>query len=308
MNKFAFLLSAFLFFPLHAAEPTSTQGERTLTRADGSTLIYYLLPKQSRQLLILLQGSDCNSVSHNPKINGVFSSVIPDADLLLVEKYGVNRDLEWQTTSDREDCPASFVSNDSPDQRVRDIKLVLNQLESRYDSVILLGGSEGAVVAGMLAASEQRIDAVVALNAGGRFFIDDVLYNMQSTMPPQAYNDASKGFKGFANAVLSQASMDITSGIHGFRWWKSMLSTDQLDIYQQIDVPVLYLQAELDINVDPKKAHAMAEALNLDKPLFEYQVLAGLDHGLHDVNGADQSEQVVDKIRDWLRRLDIKTE
>jgi hypothetical protein len=56
---------------------------------------------------VLIQGSDCNSVYHNKLINDDFSKVVAGANVLTVEKYGVDSNLRWNNDLKRTDCPDS---------------------------------------------------------------------------------------------------------------------------------------------------------------------------------------------------------
>ncbi|MBO1916652.1 hypothetical protein J4727_18840 [Providencia rettgeri] len=47
---------------------------------------------------------------------------------------------------------------------------------------MLLGGSEGALVTNLIVA-ENFITASVALNVGGQYFINDVLYSIENNTP-----------------------------------------------------------------------------------------------------------------------------
>ncbi|EQB8044439.1 hypothetical protein ACYUML_003981, partial [Aeromonas hydrophila] len=122
---------------------------RTASRDDGSPISYYLVQHShdAETLLLILQGSDCNSVLNIDSIFSDYKNVWPEADVLLVEKYGINRRLKYSTDPTRKDCPAQYLENDSPAQRVADIKAVLDivRKNGQYKIFILLGGSEGAV-------------------------------------------------------------------------------------------------------------------------------------------------------------------
>ncbi len=48
---------------------------------------------------------------------------------------------------------------------------------------MLLGGSEGALVTNLIVAQENFITASVALNVGGQYFINDVLYSIENNTP-----------------------------------------------------------------------------------------------------------------------------
>ncbi|WP_429040536.1 hypothetical protein [Aeromonas media] len=173
-----FLLLLFLTGPVCAKEVIT----HTTSRDDGSPISYYLVPHSydADTLLLILQGSDCNSVL---KIDSIFSDykyVWPEADLLLIEKYNIDSKLKYSTDPARKDCPAQYLEKDSPAQRVADIKVVLDIIrkEGQYKRFILLGGSEGAVIANLVSADIDSIDATIAFNGGGRRFIDDVSHSI----------------------------------------------------------------------------------------------------------------------------------
>ncbi|WP_162941054.1 alpha/beta hydrolase [Photobacterium salinisoli] len=282
--------------------PVLSRVTEELRRSDGSDITYYLSGRGSDRLLVLIQGSDCNSVFHNNNINGNFSRVMDDADILTVEKYGIDNGLSWNTDPQRADCPDAYLKQDSPSQRVADYLTVLDKLDqdNRYSQIVLLGGSEGALVANLLAAKSDKVAGVVALNGGGRFFIDDVLYNMQSQMSPQAFSEAEQGFRQFAEAVLQSNEMDTAVSGHGFKWWKAMLTADQQQILQTIDVPVLLIQSEEDTNVDPHAFESMVRALKKTAPHIQPRTYAGLDHAFNDAQGQSQVERVLDDIKVWI--------
>lgn len=84
------------FFFMHAANATIIS-EYTVSRPDGSDIDYYLahqvIESESDTLLLILQGSDCNSVLHIDSILTDYKNVWPQADILLIEKYGINKKL-----------------------------------------------------------------------------------------------------------------------------------------------------------------------------------------------------------------------
>ncbi|MDU7781420.1 hypothetical protein [Aeromonas caviae] len=156
---------------------------RTASRDDGSFISYYLVQHahDTDTLLLILQGSDCNSMLKIEPILTEYKNVWPEADVLLIEKYGINRKLKYSTDPARKDCPAQYLEKDNPAQRVADIKVVLDTVrkDGQYKTFILLGGSEGAVIANLVTADIDYIDATIAFNGGGRWFIDDVSHSIE---------------------------------------------------------------------------------------------------------------------------------
>ncbi|WP_339389592.1 alpha/beta hydrolase family protein [Vibrio neptunius] len=298
------LIRIILLVPLFivcAAKASSTS--HVIERRDGSSLTFYLTrtaQTPSDTLLVIMQGSDCNSVSHSTTINDLFARTVPEADLLTVEKYGLNRAIRWNPDGDSPDCPTAYIQKDSPTQRAADYRQVLEKLESNYEHIIVLGGSEGAVVAAMVASQVPSVDTLVSLNAGGRFFVDDVLYNMEQTMPPEALLEAKNGFLGFQQAVVSAETMDINMSSHGFAWWKEMLTLDQRSILERVSADTLILQSELDINVSPEQSIRQAEQLMQSRSNVSFMLLAGLDHAFKNQRGESETSSVIKQIQAWL--------
>ncbi|MBQ25086.1 acyl-CoA thioester hydrolase/BAAT C-terminal domain-containing protein [Alcanivorax sp.] len=281
-----------------------------LTRPDGSAITFYLDKKGGRHLLVLMQGSDCNSVVHSKVINDRFATVLDDADVLTVEKYGLTRAVPWNGSGDSPACPASYYEHDSPQQRADDYLRVISWLDDQfhYDHITLLGGSEGALVAAMVASRSDAVSAVISLNGGGRFFVDDALHSMELELPPAAFEEAKQGFLAFAASVEAAENMDLVMSGHGFRWWKSMLAADQTELLLSIRAPLLIIQSELDKSVSPKLAYAQAKILMENRNNAEFRTVKGVDHKFHDLSGKDRSSEVVSSVKEWLGSLQLTNE
>ncbi|NLR35227.1 prolyl oligopeptidase family serine peptidase [Aeromonas hydrophila] len=298
-----YLLLLFLTFT-NSAEDITT---RTASRGDGSPISYYLVQHShdTDTLLLILQGSDCNSVLKIDSILTDYKNVWPQANLLLIEKYGIDQGLKYSKDAERKDCPAQYLEKDSPAQRVADIKTVLDivRKDGQYKKLILLGGSEGAVIANLVTADVDYIDATIAFNGGGRWFIDDVSYSIavKHNNPEEARKDID-GFKGFAEHVLNSKPFELEVSGHGYHWWQQMLSLDQLDTLKKVNSPLLIIQSGMDTSVSPQKTDEMMQRLKeLGKSNIEYLRYKELDHGLKDSDGKSQRKKVVSDMNMWLR-------
>lgn len=231
---------------------------RTASRDDGSPISYYLVQHahDTDTLLLILQGSDCNSVLKIESILTEYKNVWPEADILLIEKYGINRKLKYSKDAERKDCPAQYLEKDNPAQRVADINTVLGivRKDGQYKKLILLGGSEGAVIANLVSADIDSIDATIAFNGGGRWFIDDVSHSIAvKHKNPEAARKEIDGFKGFAEHVLNNKPFELDVSGHGYHWWQQMLSIDQLDTLKKVKSPLLVVQGEWILRYHRKK-------------------------------------------------------
>ncbi|WP_323948229.1 alpha/beta hydrolase family protein [Aeromonas caviae] len=280
---------------------------RTVSRDDSSFISYYLVQHlhDTDTLLLILQGSDCNSVLKIDSILTEYKNVWPEADVLLIEKYGINRKLKYSTDPARKDCPAQYLEKDNPAQRVADIKTVLDivRKDGQYKTFILLGGSEGAVIANLVSADIDSIDATIAFNGGGRWFIDDVSHSIavKHNNPDEARKEIDD-FKGFAEHVLNSKPFELDVSGHGYHWWQQMLSIDQLDILKKVKSPLLIIQGGMDTSVSPQKTDELVQRLEeLGKSNIEYRRYEALDHGLKNSDGKSLRKEVIRDINIWLR-------
>lgn len=280
---------------------------RTASRDDGSPISYYLVQHahDTDTLLLILQGSDCNSVLKIESILTEYKNVWPEADVLLIEKYGINRKLKYSTDPARKDCPAQYLEKDNPAQRVADINTVLDivRKDGQYKKLILLGGSEGAVIANLVSADIDYLDATIAFNGGGRWFIDDISHSIAvKHKNPEAARKEIDGFKGFAEHVLNNKPFELDVSGHGYHWWQQMLSIDQLDPLKKVKSPLLIIQGGMDTSVSPQKTDKMMQRLKaLGKSNIEYRRYEALDHGLKNSDGKSQRKKVVSDMNIWLR-------
>lgn len=280
---------------------------RTASRDDGSPISYYLVQHahDTDTLLLILQGSDCNSVLKIESILTEYKNVWPEADVLLIEKYGINRKLKYSTDPARKDCPAQYLEKDNPAQRVADINTVLDivRKDGQYKKLILLGGSEGAVIANLVSADIDYLDATIAFNGGGRWFIDDVSHSIAvKHKNPEAARKEIDGFKGFAEHVLNNKPFELDVSGHGYHWWQQMLSIDQLDPLKKVKSPLLIIQGGMDTSVSPQKTDKMMQRLKaLGKSNIEYRRYEALDHGLKNSDGKSQRKEVANDINMWLK-------
>ncbi|ONG07604.1 alpha/beta hydrolase [Aeromonas hydrophila] len=280
---------------------------RTASRDDGSPISYYLVQHShdAGTLLLILQGSDCNSVLNIDSILSDYKNVWPEADVLLIEKYGINHKLNYSTDPARKDCPAQYLEKDNPAQRVADIKAVLDIIrkDRQYKKLILLGGSEGAVIANLVTADVDYIDATIAFNGGGRWFIDDVSHSIAAEhKKTAAARKDIDDFKGFAEHVLNSKPFELEVSGHGYHWWQQMLSIDQLDALKKVKSPLLIIQGGMDTSVSPQKTDEMMLHLQaLGKSNIEYRRYEELDHGLKNSDGTSLCKEVINDMNIWLK-------
>lgn len=166
-----------------------------------------------------------------------------------------------------------------------------------------MGGSEGAVIANLVTADIDYIDATIAFNGGGRWFIDDVSHSIAvKHKNPEAARKEVDDFKEFAEHVLHSKPFELEVSGHGYHWWQQMLSIDQLDTLKKVNSPLLIIQGGRDTSVSPQKTDELIQRLTeLGKSNIEYRRYEALDHGFKDSDGQSQRKEVVGDMNVWLQ-------
>ncbi|WP_323872013.1 acyl-CoA thioester hydrolase/BAAT C-terminal domain-containing protein [Xenorhabdus doucetiae] len=271
---------------------------------DGKDIIYYLIQRDntpSEDLLVLIQGSDCQSVINNQSMIENFGSVFPENDILLVEKSGLDSSIGKKGTEvEHSACPQAYMQNDSPSKRVKDYLTVLNQLKNKYHHIVLLGGSEGAIVTNMIASKADFITAAISINGGGRFFIDDVIHSIKRGSPAEMSDKDVNSFKVFAEeAKRKRLPAGMTVSGHGANWWYDSLSIDNQKMIQSSKIPLLVIQCMSDNNVDAAGARKMIAAI--DNPMVSFKTYEGLDHFFKDSDGNYHAATIIKDIKNWYQ-------
>lgn len=285
----------------------------TLTRFDGSDIRYYLGRRgitKPQPLLVIMQGSDCNSVVNNPRIKEI-AAVAPTAAVLLVEKYAITADLPFSNQGTRSDCPDTYIKNNVPEQRVMDYARIVAALRISAASwwnrkLIIVGGSEGAQIAEQVAAIIPETDCLIIFGFGGRRFEDDVLQSVRDEMKGAALDDKAAQEKVVAMQEMFKAALndrspnEIASG-HSHAWWASMLIMDQSAMLRAVSVPVLAIQGGQDHSVSTAGARALMSPFRAGgRGNVEYIEYPGLDHAFADAEGTSHWDRVIRDISVWL--------
>ncbi|MCC7177327.1 MAG: alpha/beta fold hydrolase [Acidobacteria bacterium] len=186
-----------------------------------------------------------------------------------------------------------------------DARAVVRWLERRKDvdrnRIAVVGHSEGAAVAMILATREDRVKAVVLIAGTGTTGAELVLEQQRHQLDVMKV-DASERAAKIALQEQIQAAVLKGTGWEGVPdgvrkvadtpWFQSMLSFDPARVMKDVDQPVLIVQGELDVQVPPHHAEkllAMAQARkrNVDEQLLK---VPGVNHLLVPAKTGEVSE------------------
>lgn len=286
-----------------------------ILREDGSSIHYYLQKYERdsdrivgapKRLLLLIQGSGCAPISQQSETMQKLASVLPESNQLWVEKRGLEGHSA-EAIVDFEACSSSYYQHESLFQRVSDYRDVLKKLAVYYYEVIVLGGSEGAIIAGLLRQENLPITAMIALNGGGQYFIDDILWNIEKTVPEPYRTEALVGIRDFMEQAQQMSDRELdenrdNASNHSLRWWSEMFSLDMDFIWKKGDIPLLMIQTLGDDNVSVSSAMALFESLESYSHI-ETKFFPELDHGFKNRDGVSEIEAIITHIQSWLQGI-----
>lgn len=276
---------------------------RYLERADGTFITYYLDRPEAESFPVLayLQGSECLRVSHkySEEIERLTHSGIA---VLRVEKPGLNASVRIG------ECPEEYLRLNTPQRRVLDLLMVLAEIrrqESGFNgSVGLLGGSEGAMIAGMSAPMVPDLKALVLISAGGgTTFGEAVLGSIRqhmegSGMKGEVLETALAGVRRETTQMMSEPVINKEWASDGelvrctYKWWASAWNLKLSTPLMSVDSPILAIHGNHDRNIAVACASLLeSRLLEAGKENFELRTYDG---------GHAPTEEAMSEALDWV--------
>lgn len=256
---------------------------------DGHLHGSLLLPKSDRPLpvALLIAGSGPtdrngnNPMGHNDSLKRLAQGLAKQGIASLrYDKRGVGESLAL--APDERDL--------SVETYVADAAAWIEKLQGdpRFSSVILIGHSEGALIAS-LAAARQPVAALITLAGSGRP-IDDVLREqLQGRLPPALL--ASSHYlidelrAGRTHQPVPEA-LEVLFRPSVQPYLISLFRQDPAQAFAQVDAPALIIQGTHDMQVGIEDARALQRS----RPDAEMALISGMNHVLRIVPAQPQQQ------------------
>ncbi|MBF8723062.1 alpha/beta hydrolase [Pseudomonas guariconensis] len=280
MLRFAALLLLLCASLAQAAAPTVLQRPIDLDTGQGVLHGSLLLPQEDTPppVVLIIAGSGPTDRNGNNPASGRLDNLRRLALLLAGEHIAsVRFDKRGVAASQ----PATPDERDlSVERYVADVVAWGRKLKAdpRFGPLILLGHSEGALIAS-LAAEQAGASAVITVAGSGRPVADVLREQLAQRLPPA---QLARGNAVIDRLQAGQTTLDVPAPLREvFRpsvqpYLISLLRQDPAAAFARLPMPALILQGRNDVQVDV----ADAERLKAAKPDAQLVLIEGMNHML----------------------------
>ncbi|MFG0866148.1 alpha/beta hydrolase [Pseudomonas sp. FYR_7] len=290
MPRFIALLCLLLTSLCHAATPTVLHRPIDLDAGQGVLHGSLLLPQQGTPppVVLIIAGSGPTDRDGNNPAGGRVDNLkrlallLANANIASVryDKRGVA--ASQPATPDERDL--------SVERYVADVVAWGHKLKAdpRFGSLILIGHSEGALIAS-LAAEQAGASAVVSLAGSGRPMAEVVREQLAERLPPA---QLARGSALLDRLEAGQTSLDVPAPLRQvFRpsvqpYLITLFRQDPAAAFARLPMPALIVQGRNDVQVDVADAQKLKDA----KPDAHLVLIEGMNHMLR-ISPKDMSEQ-----------------
>ena len=276
-----------------------------LKRPDQSKIVAKLvIPEGDTRfpLVLYLQGSSCVSVND---YQYSLSSALKKKNyaLLSIEKPGVTRDIK------PDDCHKdSYLLKNNVFQRANDAEEVLKFIKKNTkwsEDYFLIGGSEGTVVATLLAKKKSPRGLALLAGANGITMEEEFQILIDKQKRPCGFTSKNELKNKVEMIYLRPDSKETwcssTSSPNSFYWWSRILRLNVMDDLKTFDFPIWAAHGTEDEAV-PIESSIEAEKWfkKNEKTNFTLKRYEGLNHKWRNAKGEKKIDEVMNDLDQWL--------
>jgi pimeloyl-ACP methyl ester carboxylesterase len=294
-----------------AAEKPETELEfvsQPFVFSDGGSAPSYRLTlgQQSAAdvVIFFIGGSNCASVKY--RLPAYFEPIrgAINADLFALQKRGIDEE-----SNDEDACTNAFRETDHFDETFKDqqefINAKLAESAAASRAVVIIGASEGALVAAKIAGADKRITHLGLIGAGGTSMRE----NLRILAANTRYLRNPEG--GFADIAADPQSTKKMIWGQTYRFWSELLDVDVGALLLSLDIPIVMAMGERDRSVPIGPAQALeARFVEDGKRNFKLVIFPNANHRLEDVDskksyGKDFLTIVAESVNDTSLRDEV---
>ena len=319
-----FLSTVSSSYRVHAQDPVwskvAFEPMETTDRFGRKIRFYLSREKATGEMPVVLwiQGSGCQSLfnSRNGQIFGSYQNILRSVSLgrvriLAVEKPGVEPLSEAVRPGSAEGATESFCEEHTlprwAEANAAALKAVWDMPGVNKQKTLLIGHSEGAIVAARIAAELPSVTHIACMAGGGPNQLFDLEATQRTPRPGDQPGDADARVDSIREGWLQvQKDPESTKAMwlgHPHRRWTSFLSTSLIDEINRSKAMVYVVQGDRDQNSSILSFDIARERLEGKREgAFFHRVLEG-DHAFQTPNSTSPIEGMETQFKqtlDWF--------
>ncbi len=251
-----------------------------------------LIKKKSKinTVVFFISGSGCSSVKS--RFPSYLEPLIgTPATVYILQKRGI---IDGHAGNK---CSKEFVLTDYFEKTLKDQKEFISKKLatslSKYTNIVLIGASEGSVVASKIAESNSKITHLGLIGSGGASLRKDLeILSRKQLLFSFTFKRNIRSIEKYPNSFTK------TAWGHSYKYWSSILDVDLRKILPKLNIPITIAMGENDKSVP-------IESLKELKQIFKQQgknnlivkIYPGADHRLFSTSSS------ISYAPDFLRTL-----
>jgi pimeloyl-ACP methyl ester carboxylesterase len=304
----AIIFTLYFFIFVSAQENHDAPVHLKIKRLNDSYIdVYYNKPvnKSRMPLLIFCQGSGYDSNTEG--FLGIMHQFQNKAVGLAIEKQGVNYGDKGDTLSE------IYKQNNTVYNRLYDYLRVLQYLKVYGDwwngDVYVIGGSEGGLLAGMLACYYPNIKALALFSFGGGLNFGEA-WPISSGLQKKAEGANAVEIEKEVNTVKDSLNYIRQNPIYQksysgddntYAWWASIIDLRLENALLDLQIPIFLAQGTEDMMAPPISAQKLHEDfVKKGKTNLYYKEYKGYNHEYKDEKNKSHLVEVVTEGIKWM--------
>ncbi len=229
-------------------------------------------------IIFFISGSGCATVKHRlpAYFNPIRVSI--DATVFMLQKRGIDEE-----NKSGHFCTSAFRAADHFDQTVKDQQEFINATLAGRGvaprAVVIVGASEGAVVAARIATEDKRITHLGLVGGGG----GPVRENLRILSASTWYLHRPES--GFADIAADPDNTEKEIWGQTYRYWSELLDIDIGKLLLSLDTPIVMAMGDTDRSVPLAPTRELqAKFVERGKRNFKLMIFPNANHRLEDVD------------------------
>lgn len=295
-----------------AISPFSFADSFSIPRPDGTQITFYFdVPKTSSfPVLIGFQGSTC--VTSFAMHQMLKSALVPlNIAVLSVEKRGL--------TSTSTTCPDEYLKKNTIQDRILDhvqVMTFLRKNQPQWNHKLgLAGGSEGGMIAALVAPLIPETTAVALLASGGGLTMGEELLLLRKKLMQQQ-GSSEQDIQNALDQIQQQFAeirsnptpekewlSDDKTARNTYKWWASILDVKLESALLSLSIPIYAAHGTADTSCPVESSDLLAQAFADDKKTnLTYRRYEDLEHNWTDRQG-NQHPEVLNDAMAWIIKM-----